>query len=377
MFLIEKNTNSIKSLVKKSFSELGFKERSHLQEWIASNSEALGEKLLIIQKEFSGFADTYERLDLLAIDKNGNLVIIENKLDDSGRDVTWQALKYASYCSTLKNEQIKSIYQSYLNTTEPGANAEEKIIEFLEEDSFTDLVLNQNMRQRIILISANFRKEVTSTVIWLMKFKVQLQCFKATPYELNGQHLLSLDQIIPTKDAQDFIISMNSKEQEESSQEKEILNRHKLRLKFWGEFLNAIKGKSTVFQSSNPTKDNTLYAGGTDITYVSFTVIITETYAGVALNIARLEKEENKVIFDALVKHRDAIDKAFGKVLEWERRDDQKKSSIAMYKPGVNYFNSDDWPEMINFLIDETNNLEKAVKPYLPEVKNELNRTIG
>ena len=46
----------------------------------------LGEELLIIQKEFSGFDDTQERLDLLALDKDGRLVVIENKLDDSGRD---------------------------------------------------------------------------------------------------------------------------------------------------------------------------------------------------------------------------------------------------------------------------------------------------
>ncbi len=86
---------------------MGFGERSHLQEWLANNPEALGEEILIIQKEFDGFNDTNERLDLLGLDKQGNLVVIENKLDDTGRDVTWQVLKYASYCSTLKKEQIK------------------------------------------------------------------------------------------------------------------------------------------------------------------------------------------------------------------------------------------------------------------------------
>ena len=62
----------------------------------------LGEDLLIIQKEFYGFADTRERLDLLALDKEGRLVVVENKLDDSGRDVVWQALKYVAFCSSLK-----------------------------------------------------------------------------------------------------------------------------------------------------------------------------------------------------------------------------------------------------------------------------------
>ncbi|GAM62057.1 putative inner membrane protein [Vibrio ishigakensis] len=83
-----------------------------MQEWLANQPDALGEELLIIQKEFDGFDDTRERLDLLAMNKDGNLVIIENKLDDTGRDVMWQALKYASYCSNLTKSQIVEIYQA-------------------------------------------------------------------------------------------------------------------------------------------------------------------------------------------------------------------------------------------------------------------------
>lgn len=76
--------------------------------------DGLGEDLLIIQKEFDGFDETRERLDLLALDKSGNLVLIENKLDDSGRDVVWQSLKYASYCSGLKKADILRFYQNFL-----------------------------------------------------------------------------------------------------------------------------------------------------------------------------------------------------------------------------------------------------------------------
>ncbi len=50
MYLIDKSTNKIKNLTKKSFSKLGFRERQHLQEWIADKPEVLGEELLIIQK---------------------------------------------------------------------------------------------------------------------------------------------------------------------------------------------------------------------------------------------------------------------------------------------------------------------------------------
>ncbi len=103
-----------------------------------NNPTAFGEddELLFIQKEFDGFDDTRERLDLLAIDKQGDLVIIENKLDDSGRDVTWQVLKYASYCSSLSKQQIKDIYQSYLDKKGVSENAESNISDFLDAEDF-------------------------------------------------------------------------------------------------------------------------------------------------------------------------------------------------------------------------------------------------
>src|SRR5271166_1052665 len=72
---------------------------------------------------WSPFSDTHERLDTLALDKQGSLVLIENKLDDTGRDVTWQALKYALYCSRLSKENVLSIYQEFLAKTEPSADA--------------------------------------------------------------------------------------------------------------------------------------------------------------------------------------------------------------------------------------------------------------
>lgn len=107
MFLVnstDKTTSEIKEI---SFREVGLRERNDLQEWIANNPIILGEELLIIQKEFDGFNDTNERLDLLALDKNGNLVVVENKLDNSGRNVVWQSLKYAGYCSSLKKRRYK------------------------------------------------------------------------------------------------------------------------------------------------------------------------------------------------------------------------------------------------------------------------------
>ncbi|GAK86481.1 putative inner membrane protein [Vibrio ponticus] len=115
MYVIDQNKNNIVKINQVKFKEKNFTERTHLQEWIAKQPSCLGEELLIIQKEFNGFDETNERLDLLALDKEGNLVLIENKLDDSGRDVAWQALKYASYCSNLTKWAVVDIFNDYLS----------------------------------------------------------------------------------------------------------------------------------------------------------------------------------------------------------------------------------------------------------------------
>ncbi|WP_216690522.1 hypothetical protein [Hymenobacter siberiensis] len=115
MYLVDRTQKKMAVIEPVTFSSQGISERADLQEWLVANPISLGEPLLIIQKEFDGFDGTYERLDLLALDKEFNLVVIENKLDDSGRDVTWQALKYASYYASLSTQDIVRLYQSYLD----------------------------------------------------------------------------------------------------------------------------------------------------------------------------------------------------------------------------------------------------------------------
>lgn len=374
MYLIDTNSNRIKNLTKKTFAELGFKERQHLQEWLANKPEALGEEFLIIQKEFDGFNDTNERLDLLALDKDGNIVVIENKLDDTGRDVTWQVLKYASYCSTLSKEQIKNIYQSFLDKNGLGENATEKLATFYNQE-YDEIAINKGNTQRMILVAANFRKEVTSTVLWLMNYKLRIQCFRATPFALEEQLFLTLEQIIPTKDTEDFIISMAGKTQDEITTQENLKSRHHIRFDFWTKILPKLKGKTPIFQNSSPTKDHWLSAGGTGISGARYSMIITKSYAGVQLEFGRGNKEENKKLFDELLIHRTEIENQFGQNLNWERLDDNISSRISYNLEGVNIFNNEDWDKMFDFLTTNIIKFETVFRQPLIKIKQVLNAT--
>ncbi|MFE1242961.1 DUF4268 domain-containing protein [Fictibacillus sp. NPDC058756] len=371
MFIINKENNRITKLNQKTFSELGFRERDHLQEWVANNPESIGEDLLIIQKEFNGFNDTNERLDLLALDKQGNIVVIENKLDDSGRDVTWQVLKYASYCSSLTKGQIKSIYQDYLNKISSDQEAEENLKEFFEVEDYEEIVLNKGLTQRLIIIAANFRKEVTSTVLWLMNYKLRIQCFKVTPYQLEDQLLLNFEQIIPMKEAEEYVINMAEKNQAEISIQEESKNRYNIRIQFWKSLLPLINEKTDLFKNVSPSKDNWIGAG-TGISSVSYNFVMSRNYARVEVYLQRSVREENKFIFDELVKYKDSIEDNFGDLLFWERLDNKKASRIKYQKDDVNIFNDGDWETMINFMVTSMVKLENSFKIPIIEVRKNL-----
>ena len=207
LFKIDPEDKQSQAINETEFSHLGFQERRDIQEWVAANPSILGEDLLIIGKEFSGFDRTNERLDLLAVDPDGKLVIIELKRDDSGTDAYWQAIKYASYFQKTSAEEVVGILANH-----DGSNTEEavqKLREHLDEDDLGSL----NNDQRIILASHRFAPEVTSAALWLNgKLPNLITCVQLTPY-LDGESMyVHANTIIPVPGAEDYMVQVGSRQ---------------------------------------------------------------------------------------------------------------------------------------------------------------------
>ncbi|AKH68162.1 protein of unknown function (DUF4268) [Spongiibacter sp. IMCC21906] len=384
MFTVNHQTNRISPVKIKTFSELGFSERKHLQEWLAYQPDALGEELLIIQKEFDGFDDTRERLDLLALDKDGNLVIIENKLDDSGRDVVWQALKYASYCASLTKGQIVEIYQQYLHRYQPTIQAGEslaqagqpsdaasRICEFLDAPDLDEVKLNLGNSQRIMLVAANFRKEVTSTALWLLGQGISVQCFKVTPYSLGEQLLINIDQIIPTPEARELMIGISAKEAEEKTTEVVRRNAQSIRREYWEQALEVFqKSACTLYNNISPSKDHWLSAGS-GLSGCPYNLIFLQKELRVELWISRGNTLENKFLFDSLMAMKQEVEQSFGAELEWMRLESKKSCRIQFSCP-ADAFNKDAWPESVTWHLAHMSKLEQALKQPLQKAADAL-----
>lgn len=369
MYKINRSTNNIEKLEKKLFRELKIKERDHLQEWIAKNPEILGEDLLIIQKEYNGFNDTNERLDLLAVDKNGGLVIIENKLDDTGRDVVWQAQKYASYCSTLTTNQIIRIYQEYLDRVQSDLDAKQNLLDFLEI-SDDELLLNRN-DQRIIFVANNYRKEVTSTVLWLLKHDLKIKCFRATPYAMGEDMFLQVEQIIPLPETAEFMIDAQEKEKEENAKSKTVEASEVRLTKFWILLKNKLKDKNLDYLeriSANP-----YYNLGFTRNSGYFNFCIGRHGFRIELYFSN---DPNKEIIGAMAKFQHEIEQSFDGLIEWEPLEGKRASRIKFEMPKELRNNlegkfSDElyWNDLVDWYADAMHKFYTVLNPYLERIK--------
>ena len=207
MFRINPENRESEPITEANFADLGLRERYDIQEWIAANPGILGDDLLVVGKEFSDFDRTSEQLDLLAVDADGKLVIIELKRDDTGADVHWQAIKYASYLSKASAGEIIRILADYAKISED--DAEQRIREHLDANDLG--VINND--QRIIIASHRFAPEVTSAVLWLNEKGPDenlITCIQLTPYQDTQTNTLYLqtNTIIPVPGAEKYTVQI-------------------------------------------------------------------------------------------------------------------------------------------------------------------------
>ena len=220
LFRINPESQESERIEEVNFAQWGLQERRDMQEWIAANPGILGEDLLIIGKEFSGFDRTDERLDLLAVDVDGKLVVIELKRDDTGADAHWQAIKYASYLHRASAEDIIRMFADY-----EGASEEEALNKLLQHLGTDDLgILNKD--QRIILASHRFAPEVTSAALWLNEKapgEDLITCIQLTPYRdtTTDSLYIQANTIIPVPGVDDYVIGIG----ESSVENKPIVRR--------------------------------------------------------------------------------------------------------------------------------------------------------
>jgi len=218
IFSISAALDKANKILPASFVGLNIWERKHIEEWIRINPEILGENLLILTVEFDCFVSSSDRLDLLALDKKGNLVVVELKRDSAAGYADLQAIRYAAMVSSMTIEKLLPYYIAYRkrydNEQIDEGKAIDQIVEFVESD-FKDF----STQPRIILCSEGFSLEITTTVLWLrsLSSKIDISCVKITPYKVGEQLVIVPKVVIPLEEAAQYQAAIRIKEEDRES----------------------------------------------------------------------------------------------------------------------------------------------------------------
>lgn len=215
MALYEIKSGGIVSVTPTSFGLEHVRERGDLQRVLRTNIKVVCPDTMVLAEEFCDWDDSRRRIDLLALDKNANLVIVELKRSEDGGHMDLQAIRYAAMVSTMTFDQAVAAHSGYLTALGRAEDARAAVLDFLGWADANEEVFGQEVR--IVLVSAEFSKELTTTVLWLNECSLDIRCVRMKPYNLDGRVLVDVQQIIPLPEATEYTVRVAKKDQQQKA----------------------------------------------------------------------------------------------------------------------------------------------------------------
>lgn len=193
-----------------TMAQAGLLERQ-LQDWIKEYPDMLGEDVLVITEEFDRWATatgraTWERLDILGLDRTGRLVVAELKRYRAPDAVLVQALNYAAMASRFSLDLLAEAYAHF----HPSNATPEAVLGELR--AWAPSLSDESLAPpRIVLVAEDFGPVLTNTTMFLIESGVDVRLIRIGIYQLDGGELaMTASQVLPVPQAEEFMIRPRS-----------------------------------------------------------------------------------------------------------------------------------------------------------------------
>ena len=131
----------------------------HLEDWIVEDPSILAEPLMLIGRQVS-IPEVNDRLDLLALDVQGNAVVIELKRGPLKDPVDMQALRYASFISKWRFDDFEQQAKAFIGKSGKAEfNFNETFEEFCAAEGI-DEAPDLNTDQRLIIMGSEIKERL-------------------------------------------------------------------------------------------------------------------------------------------------------------------------------------------------------------------------
>ena len=153
---------------------------TQLEDWVCADPMLLNLDVMIIGRQVHTAFGGY--IDLLAITREGNLVVIELKRDKTPRDIVAQCLDYASWVCDLGYEDIKEIFKKHTNKS-----LHEEFSSFYDETIPETL----NESHQIVIVAASLDDSTERIIGYLTeKHAININAVFFNVFEYEGRQVI-------------------------------------------------------------------------------------------------------------------------------------------------------------------------------------------
>lgn len=142
-------------------NQIALEER--LEDWLESDISVLDPNLLVIGRQVA--TDYRGTIDLLCLDSSGDTVVVELKKGRTPREVTAQALEYASWVKDLSSEQLRKIADEYFRS-------EDSLAPKFQEKFGDELPSELNLGHRSLVVAQEIDSNTERIVRYLSDMNV-------------------------------------------------------------------------------------------------------------------------------------------------------------------------------------------------------------
>ena len=290
-------------------------EQYDFSKWLAEeeNIRALGEEmnLSLTDVDTERFVGSY-RCDIICKDElTGKSVLIENQLEQTNHDHLGKIITYAS-----------------------GLDA-----------------------SVVVWIVAKARAEHASAIEWLNKHtddEISFFLIEVHAYTIGDSAPAPMFKIV--EQPNDFAKTVKA-----IAHKGELNETQTNRLQFWTQFNDVIEQRGKPFNKRKATSDHWYsVAIGSSQCHISIDLVNKEHRIRVGVWVS-----DNKELYDCFYEHKDEIEDSAGCNFVWDRLDNKKAAIICTYIPGLNYNKQENYPELMNKIVDLVIVMRSAFTPFI------------
>jgi hypothetical protein len=318
---MQMNFPKLGKLVTLSAKSVWLYEAQTFTPWLAENLDLLGDALGIGELELKSTevpAGEF-RLDILAEDANGNLVLIENQFGKTDHGHLGQLITYMA---------------------------------------------SQRKDTTAIWIAEKVRDDHRAAIDWLNAtttdgfdfFAVEVEALK-----IGDSDPAPFFRVVAKPN--NWSRAVDAK----VAAEQYLAQRHILRMSYWNSFSEFLKSRDTTFSVRKDNKDSWHeFKTGRSWFVISATLNAQKKRVGVELYIHR---DPHKNAIRALEKDRTAIEQEIGAALEWQELPGKKASRIVLYRNDVDLANEGVYNDIHEWMLDKMQRFRKVFGPLVKILK--------